>query len=232
MDGLFKRVRTILITGVLVIVPIAVTWWVLVFLVGFLEKTIKLLPDALEPQNLVGFPIPGLGVLLAVATVFTVGFTAQSFAGRRVLDLYEWMMLKVPIVSSIHAGVKQLVEALFASDKGHFRQVVLVEYPRKGIFCVAFHTGESFVHRAGEEPLVNVFLPTTPNPTSGFYLMIPADDVHMLDLTVEEAFKLIMSAGIVSPTEARELTAEVSRDELEAILARQGETLESIGAGK
>jgi len=212
VNHLLKRLRDSILTGFLVVVPIGVSWWVLVELIGLLESSIRLLPDAIQPETLVGRPIPGLGVLLAFSTLAFAGWSAQSIIGQRLLYGYEWLLAKVPIVSSIHQGLKQLGQSLFATDASHFRQVVLIEYPRPGIWGIAFHTGESFVERGGE-PLVNVFLPTTPNPTSGFYLMLPSSDVHLLDLSVEEAFKLIMSAGIVQPNDPRQLTQEQGPEE-------------------
>jgi len=214
LNQIFKRFRSAFVTGVLVIIPILVTWWGLVTLYGAV--------NSLQPEHYLGRKIPGLGVAITFMTIMVVGFLAQNRVGKGVLNAYEWAMARVPVVSSIQQGVKQLVESLFATDRGTFQQVVLIEYPRRGIWCVAFHTGQSFVAQPGQPPLVNVFLPTTPNPTSGFYLMIPEADVHLLDLSVEEAFKLIMSAGIVAPDEKRLLTQEVTREALEAVLGATG----------
>ncbi len=183
----------------LVIVPFAVTAWVLVYLVSFLEKAVRLLPDAVQPENLFGFPIPGLGILLAVTTVLLVGLATNNYFGRRLVDLSERILSRLPLVSSLYTGIKQLMEALFASERGSFRQVVLIEWPRKGSRVIAFHTGEAFIRGDDGQKYANVFMPSTPNPTTGFYLVLPAEEVIALDLTVEEAFKLIMSAGMVAP---------------------------------
>ena len=197
-----QRLRGALFAGFLVLGPIAVTVWLLVFLVNFLEGIVRLLPDSVQPEALLGFPIPGLGVLLAFVTVLVVGIVTRSYIGARIVSTYERLLIQIPVISGVYTGVKQLMEALFAGERGNFRKVVLIEWPRPGVRAIAFHTGASFVQPDNGETWVNVFLPTTPNPTSGFYLILPEDQIVILDLTVEDAFKLIMSAGIVAPKDA------------------------------
>lgn len=212
ISRVLQGIRVAFIAGILVVVPLAATIWVLTLVMGFLEGTVRLLPDAVQPEVLVGQPIPGLGILLTLSTVILAGALTRSFFGRRLIELYEAMLGRVPIVSSVYQGVKQLTEALFSGREGQFRQVVLVEWPRRGVYAIAFHTGEAFLSVDDpDQELVNVFLPTTPNPTSGFYLMLPRSDIRPLDLSVEEAFKLIMSAGIVAPARRLMDTQEVSR---------------------
>ncbi|TNE88325.1 MAG: DUF502 domain-containing protein [Deltaproteobacteria bacterium] len=204
--------RVAFLAGILVVVPLGATIWVLTFVMGILESTVRLLPDGIQPEVLIGRPIPGLGILLTLTTVMLAGTLTRSFFGRRVIEFYEAMLGRVPIVSSVYQGVKQLTEALFSGSEGQFRQVVLVEWPRRGVYAIAFHTGEAFLSADDpDEELVNVFLPTTPNPTSGFYLMLPRSEIRPLDLTVEEAFKLIMSAGIVAPGRRVIETQEVQK---------------------
>jgi len=195
----YQGLRSAFLAGILLGVPALVTIWVLITLVSFLEGAVKLLPKAIQPENLLGFPIPGLGILLALSTILLLGLATRSYVGSRMITLYERLLARVPILSSIYQGIKQLMEAVFASGKGHFQQVVLVEYPRRKAYALAFLTGDAFLQGADGTRMVNVFLPTTPNPTSGFYLLLPEKDVINLDISVEEAFKLIMSAGIVSP---------------------------------
>jgi uncharacterized membrane protein len=197
--GVGFQFRRAFLAGLLVLVPFAVTVWVLVFLVSFLESVIHLLPDRLQPEALFGFPIPGLGVLLAISTVLAVGFGARSWSGNQVVRLTEWAVDKVPVMNSVYSGVKQLMEALFAADAGTFSKVALVEWPRKGAYALAFLTGDAFLQRADGRKMVNVFLPTTPNPTTGFFFLMDEADVVLLDISVEEGFKLIMSAGLVAP---------------------------------
>jgi len=204
MRGLFRRLRAWFLAGLLVVVPIAVTGWVFFQLAAFLEGAIGWVPQAWQPEALFGRPIPGLGILFALGSVFLVGVLTQSFLGRRVVLLYEAVLLRVPLVSSLYGGVKQLMEQLFNSNKG-FEQVVLVEWPRRGLYSVAFKTGPAPVRHPDGIQMVNVFLPSTPNPTTGFYFMLPASDVIDTPMTVEEAFKMIVSAGIVSPEQALDL---------------------------
>ncbi|MCO4743664.1 MAG: DUF502 domain-containing protein [Proteobacteria bacterium] len=210
---LFQWIRGAFIAGILILVPLAATIWVLTFVMGFLEGTIRLLPSGWQPEAVVGRPLPGLGILITISAVMLAGGLTRSFIGQRVIDFYEAMLARVPIVSSIYQGVKQLTEALFSGgNNNQFRQVVLVEWPRRGVYAIAFHTGEAFLTADDpDEELVNVFLPTTPNPTSGFYLMLPRPEIRPLDLTVEEAFKLIMSAGIVAPDRKLMEKNEVSK---------------------
>lgn len=215
MRSYLQQIRTWFLAGILVGVPAAVTIWVLVSLVGFLEGAVKLLPDALEPENLLGFRIPGLGILLALSTVLLIGLATRSYIGSRTIALYENLIARLPVVSWIYQGIKQLLEAVFLSDKGHFQKVVMVEYPRKDAWALAFRTGTAFMQGADGTKMINVFLPTTPNPTSGFYLVLPESDVVDVDITVEQAFKLIMSAGIVAPP-VKYLTAE--RELIDALL--------------
>lgn len=212
ISRLLQAIRNAFIAGILLVVPLGATIWVLGFLVALLESSIRLLPRAIQPEELIGQPIPGLGVLLTFTAVLLAGALTRSFLGQRIVYFYEAVLARVPIVSSIYQGVKQLTEALFSGTDGQFRQVVLVEWPRRGVYAIAFHTGEAFL-TVGDpnQELVNVFLPTTPNPTSGFYLMLPRSEIRPLDLSVEEAFKLIMSAGIVAPDRELMDTQEMAK---------------------
>ena len=212
MRGLIARrwsaLRTDLIGGLLVMAPLGVTAWVLVSLIRFADGLIHLLPDRLQPEALLGFPLPGLGVLVALGMLAMVGFATRYYAGRRVVELYEGLLSRVPLLSGIYQALKQLIDTILSRRGRQFRQVVLVEYPRRGLYCLAFLTSEEdYLERdeAHLDGLVGIFLPTTPNPTSGFYLMLPRADVFAVDLSVEEAFKLIMSAGIIAPSRLRGL---------------------------
>lgn len=194
--------RAALIAGALVLMPIGVTVWVLSKLVALADSTLKLLPAAWQPEALLGFPVPGLGVLLSLIGVSIVGFAMRYYAGQRVLAGVELLLQRVPVASSIYQGVKQLLDTIFAQKGKHFSDVVLIEYPRRGLYSVAFVTNrQPFVAlpELGDEPLVSVFLPTTPNPTSGFFMVVPEHELKRINMTVEEAFKLVMSAGIVLP---------------------------------
>ena len=203
--GFGTKLRDDLLAGILVLAPVGITAWVFFFLVGLADGMIRLLPAAARPETYLGFPIPGLGVLLTLILVAVTGLTMRYYAGQKVVAWYERILGRVPLVSGVYQGFKQLVNTLFTQRGQHFRQVVLVEYPREGLYCFAFVTNEdTFMKVEGNvDRLISIFLPTTPNPTSGFYLLVPAQDLLKVDITTEEAFKLIMSAGIVPPGNIR-----------------------------
>ena len=192
----FRRVRKSLVTGLLVVAPLALTIWGLFFLVNLADNLLKILPVSLRPENFFGFPIPGLGLLLVLLILFIVGGMARLYVGRRVIEGYESFLKRLPIVSSVYVGLKQFLETIFSENKAAFSQAVLIEYPRKGVYSLAFVTNEVSAIQSLPQ-LVSVFLPTTPNPTSGFFLMIPREDIRYLNITTEEAFTMIMSAGLV-----------------------------------
>jgi uncharacterized membrane protein len=206
-SNLPSRIRSDLFAGFLVVVPVGITFWVFFALVDLADGLIRALPAVLQPETHLGFPIPGLGVLLTMVVVFLVGLGMRNYAGRRVFEVLERMLARVPLASSIYHGIKQVMETVAANRGEQFRQVVLVEYPRKGLYCMAFVTNQKhFLDVEGvvqTEAMVSIFLPTTPNPTSGFYLLVPQSELRKVDLSVEEAFKLIMSAGIVTPKNTR-----------------------------
>lgn len=201
LNRIFLELRRSLLAGVLVLAPLGVTFWVFFALVGRADGIIGLLPYQMQPETLLGFNIPGLGILLSLLLVAAVGSMMQYYTGRRVVEMYEGLLARVPVLSGIYQGVKQLIDTVFNRKGAHFREVVLVEYPRRGVYCLAFLTNETPYMKLPAHPdgLISIFLPTTPNPTSGFYLLVPGDDVQRLDLSPEEAFKIIMSAGIVTP---------------------------------
>ena len=200
MNRFLNHLKSAFFAGALVLAPLGITAWVFFALVGLADNSIEFLPASLRPETYLGFGIPGLGVLLTLVGVALVGLAMRMYAGRRVVELYEGMLARVPVLNAVYQGLKQLIETLFGKQGNHFREVVLIEYPRRGIHCMAFLTNkESYIEVEGEEALISVFLPTTPNPTSGFYLLVPRSDIRHVDISVEEAFKLIMSAGIVTP---------------------------------
>jgi uncharacterized membrane protein len=198
VKSIWGRIRRAFLAGLFVGVPIAVSVWVLVLVVGFLESAVNLLPIPLRPETYLGKNVPGTGLVLTVTTIFLLGFLAESYVGRWLLWSYETAVSVVPGISAVYSGAKQLMQQLTQSDRKGFESVVLVQWPRKGLYAVAFMTGESFV-KTDNGPMVNLFMPTTPNPTTGFFIVIPERDVVHTQMTVEEAFKLLMSAGIVAP---------------------------------
>jgi uncharacterized membrane protein len=193
--------RRYLIAGLLVWVPLGITLWVLHFLLTSLDQILLILPEAAQPRSLFGFDIPGLGVVVAFVIVFGTGIVAANFFGQRLIRAWERVLGRVPFVKSIYSSVKQVSDTLL-SDKGQaFRKALLVEFPRPGSWTIAFQTGVPAPAIApwlsGEH--VSVYVPTTPNPTGGYFLMLPRSQVRELDMTVDEALKYIISMGVVAP---------------------------------
>ena len=193
--------RRYLIAGLLVWVPLGITLWVLHFLLTSLDQILLILPEAVQPQTLFGFDIPGLGVAVAFVIVFATGIVTANFFGQRLIRAWERLLGRVPFVKSIYSSVKQVSDTLL-SDKGQaFRKALLVEFPRPGSWTIAFQTGVPAPAvapwLAGEH--VSVYVPTTPNPTGGYFLMLPRAQVRELDMTVDEALKYIISMGVVAP---------------------------------
>lgn len=198
------HIRRYLIAGLLVWVPLGFTVLVIKFLIDLMDRTLLLLPPGLRPENLLGFRIPGLGVLLTVVVVLVTGIVAANLFGRKLVSLGERLLARIPLVRSLYSGVKQVMETMFSGGGKSFRSVVLIEYPRKGVWTLAFLTGERGAPEIETKTGVSMshlFVPTTPNPTSGFFLAVPASDVIALDMTIDEGIKMVMSAGVVVPKE-------------------------------
>jgi uncharacterized membrane protein len=195
-------VKKYLITGLLIWIPFGITVWVINLVVTTMDS---LLPAALEPMGWLGVDIPGLGVVLAFAVVFLTGLLTANIIGQRLLALWEATLSRIPFFKSIYVSVKQVSDTLFSSSGQAFRKAVLVQYPRQGSWTIAFQTGtpggDVVNHLRGE--YVSVYVPTTPNPTSGFFLMMPRADVVELDMTVDEALKYVISMGVAAPGPTR-----------------------------
>ncbi len=190
-----------LIAGLLVWVPLGITIWVLHFLVSTLDQTLLVLPASLQPESLLGFRIPGLGVVLFFVILLATGVVAANFFGQRLILAWEAVLGRIPFVKSIYSSVKQVSDTLL-SDKGYaFRKALLVEFPREGSWTIGFLTGTPdrtvAPHLPGEH--LSVYVPTTPNPTGGYFIMLPRDRVRELDMSVDEALKYIISMGVVAP---------------------------------
>ncbi len=190
-----------LITGLLIWIPLAITIWVLDLIVSTMDQSLLLLPPQYQPQALLGYQIPGLGVLLTLVVVFVTGVLASNILGQRLLRFWEYLLGRIPVVKTIYSGVKQVSDTLFAPGGQAFSKALLVQYPREGSWTIAFLTGEPggdvANHLRGE--YLSVYVPTTPNPTSGFFLMMPKSDVVELEMSVDEAFKYVISMGVVAP---------------------------------
>jgi uncharacterized membrane protein len=194
-------VKKYLITGLLVWAPLVITIWVLSVLVDTLDQTLLLLPVAWHPRTWLGFNIPGLGVLLTFVVVLLTGMFAANIIGQRLVLFGESLLARIPVVKSLYSSVKQVSDTLFSSSGQAFRKALLVQYPRQGSWTIAFLTGQPggdvANHLTGD--YVSVYIPTTPNPTSGFFLMMPRSDVIELDISVDAALKYIISMGVVPP---------------------------------
>ena len=198
VSNMWSRIRGDLVAGVLLLAPLGLTIWVLFFLVNITDSLIIILPQQFQPEVVIGYSIPGLGIVLSLQLLWLFGALARLYAGRKIIESYEALLNKVPVISSIYMGLKQLFATVFSQKKENFSKAVVLEYPRKGLYCLAFVTNEESAIKDHPE-LVSVFLPTTPNPTSGFFLMVPREDLRFLELSIEDAFKMIMSAGLVLP---------------------------------
>ncbi|MDR2690077.1 MAG: DUF502 domain-containing protein [Azoarcus sp.] len=190
-----------LITGLLIWIPLAITFMVLAWIIGTLDKILLWLPSHLQPHALLGFNLPGIGVVLSVLIVFITGLTAANVLGQKLIQFWEALLARIPVVKSIYYSVKQVSDTLFSSSGQAFRKALLVQYPRQGSWTIAFLTGtpggDAARHLQGD--YVSIYVPTTPNPTSGFFLMMPTADVIELNMSVDEALKYIISMGVVAP---------------------------------
>jgi len=198
--------RKYLIAGLLVWMPLGITFLVVRAIVGFLDKILLWLPAHYQPENVLGFNIPGLGAVLAVILVLATGMIVANLLGRRIVAAWESLLSRIPLVRSLYAGIKQIMEAVLATDAKSFRKVLLIEYPRKGVWSLAFMTSDDLgeVQAKTTTDVISVFIPTTPNPTSGFVLMVPESEVVHLSMSVEEGLKMIISMGVVVPNWQKE----------------------------
>jgi uncharacterized membrane protein len=205
--------RRYFITGLLIWVPIGITLWVLDLVVTTMDLSLSLLPQTWQPVAVLGRHVPGIGALLTLLVIFATGVLATNFLGQRLVTLWEGMLSRIPIVRTIYSSVKQVSDTLLSPQGNAFRKALLVEYPRRGSWTIGFLTGtpaEEVRRRvaqaqpAGEDAgagaeMVSIYVPTTPNPTSGFFLMMRREDTIELDMSVDEALKYIVSMGVVTP---------------------------------
>lgn len=193
--------RRYLIAGLLIWVPLAVTIFIVRLLINWLDGTVQLIPEAYRPETLIGYAIPGLGVLLTVVVVMLTGLFAANLFGRKLVKFWEDLLSHVPLVRSVYSGAKQLAETMFSEDGQSFRKVLLVEFPRRGLWTIAFLTGtdQGEAQKKTGHDVINIYIPTTPNPTGGYFVMVPREDVQELDMSVDEGLKMLMSMGAVVP---------------------------------
>lgn len=193
--------RKYFIAGLLILAPLAITVWMLTFIVGTMDQSLLLLPPSWRPEAVFGFYVPLLGTVLTLLIILLTGLVTRNFLGRQLVQIWEALLVRIPVVNSIYSSVKQVSDTLFSSSGNAFRKAVLVQYPREGCWTIAFVTGapggDVKNHLKGD--YISVYVPTTPNPTSGFFLMLPRADAIDLDMNVDEALKYIISMGVVAP---------------------------------
>ena len=197
-----SKIRSYFLTGVIVTAPVGLTFYVAFLFIGFIDgKVREIIPIKYHYDSLLPFDIPGIGLVIVFLLLTFVGFLTAGLVGRFVIRLGEKIIARLPIIRSIYGALKQIFESILNSSSKSFREVVLIEYPRKGIWAIGFITGNTKgeVKSIRSEEMVNVFLPTTPNPTSGFLLFVPKKDVTILDMSIEEGIKMVISGGIVTP---------------------------------
>ena len=204
-SGFFARLRSSFLTGIVVILPIAMTIWLVWTFVGWVDGfVLPLIPSTIQPEKYIGINLRGVGMIIFLIFTILVGWIAKGLMGRSLLRFAENLVSRMPVVRSIYSGVKQIAETVFAQSERSFERACLIEYPRKGIWAIGFVSTEAkgeVAARAGgdDNDLLSIFVPTTPNPTSGFLLYFPRKDVMELDMSVEDAAKLVISAGLVYP---------------------------------
>ena len=204
--GILGRFRNYFLTGIIVTAPVGITIALALWVINWIDgKIVPLIPQAYNPQllfqNYIGIHVPGIGLLVVLVGLTVIGFLAAGLVGRVLVRTGETLLTRMPVIRSVYSALKQIFETVLRSSSRSFREVALIEYPRRGIWAIGFitttTTGE--VQNDIAEDVVNVFLPTTPNPTSGFLLFVPRKDIIVLDMSVEEAIKMVVSAGIVTP---------------------------------
>ena len=200
--GIFARFRRYFLAGILVTSPILITVYVTWLIITFIDSQVAgMLPESLDFTKKLPHQIPGLGLIISIVVITFIGAITPGFIGRTLLKVGERILDNTPVVRSIYGAIKQIMETVMSTNSESFRDVVLVEYPRKGIWVIGFVTGETKgeVQTLNEEILINVFIPTTPNPTSGFLLFVPKKDLIYMRMKVEDAVKMVISGGIVTP---------------------------------
>ena len=222
--GMFAGLRASFLTGLVVIAPIALTLWLIWTVAGWVDSwVLPFVPVQLRPDQYIGWNIRGVGVVVFLIFTVLVGWMAKGIIGKSLIRWAEGLVQGLPVVRSVYNGLKQIAETVFAQSETSFDRACLIEYPRKGLWAIAFIStsakGEIAGTMHGDDAKVAVFLPTTPNPTSGFLLFLPRKDVHELDMTVEDAAKLVISAGLVYPDQAGHTRTPIGEVRLERPMA-------------
>ncbi|MBH61438.1 MAG: hypothetical protein CL569_03100 [Alphaproteobacteria bacterium] len=220
--GVLHRLRNYFLTGIIITAPLGITIFIAWKFIGLIDSWVTpFIPATYNPETYLPFDLPGLGLLFSIVVLTLIGALTASFTGRILVRFGERLVARMPVIRAVYGALKQIFETVLAQSSKSFREVVLVEYPRRGIWAIAFVTGhtEGEVQNLTEDDLVNVFLPTTPNPTSGFLLFLPRRALVTLNMTVEEGIKLVISGGIVTPPDPRPQTLQ----DVPQITSREGE---------
>ena len=194
--------RKWLLSGLLTLVPAVITLWVLDWVVSTLDQTLRILPEAWQPQQLFGMHVPGLGVLFALLIVLSIGALASNFIGNKLVNWWHALLHRIPVVRSIYSGVKQVSDTLFSEKGNAFRKALLVQWPREGLWTIAFLTGTpagDVARHLNAQDYLSVFVPTTPNPTGGYFVMVHKRDCVELAMSVDEALTYVISMGVIVP---------------------------------
>ena len=204
-----KKLRRIIIAGLLVWLPLGITIFIIKILLDLLGKTYLLIPEGLRPENLFGMTIPGFEIIMAIIILFSTGLVAANYLGKTLVEIWEKFLDKIPLVRSIYTPLKKFAELVLSDQTQSFSKVLLIQYPRKGLYSLCFQTSKDVgeIQEKSGEDVVCVFIPTTPNPTSGYIILIPKDEVIELDMSVEDALKMIISLGVVVPSSDIDATA-------------------------
>ncbi len=197
--SLGKSLRRYFIAGLLVWLPIFITYFIIHFIINLLDGSLALLPKNYHPERWLGHHVPGMGVIFTFFILILTGVLVTNFLGHKLLAVWERLLSRIPLIRSIHSATKQVVNAILQPNGNAFRQVVLIPYPHRGMWSIAFVTSSVLKSDWTQSEIVNVFVPTTPNPTSGFLLFVPVEDIYELNMTIEEALRLVISLGVVIP---------------------------------
>jgi uncharacterized membrane protein len=208
--------RRYFIAGLLVLLPIWVTFFIILFMVNLVDKSLSLLPKEAQPDYLLGMHIPGLGIIFTLVLIFLTGMLVTNFIGTWFLGLWESFLIKIPLVRSIYSAVKQVLSTMFAPGGESFRKVLLIEYPRRDIWTIAFQTSTGFSVPGNQSlgDLLTVFVPTTPNPTAGFLLMVPKHQAIELKMSIDQALKYVISLGVVLPPSMAEQLLKSNKESI------------------
>ncbi|TLP64279.1 DUF502 domain-containing protein [Parasedimentitalea maritima] len=202
--GLFARLRSSFLTGIVVIAPVGLTIWLLWSVMGWVDSVVlPLVPSTILPEQYIGINLRGIGLIIFLLFTIVIGWIAKGILGRSLISFAESLVQRMPVVRSIYSGIKQISETVFAQSERSFEKACIIQYPRPGIWAIGFVSttakGEVYAHTKTSGKLMSIFIPTTPNPTSGFLLFLPEEDVIELEMSVEDAAKLVISAGLVYP---------------------------------